>query len=243
MKATQSRAVAMSDLFRAIAGEPEAQFDLIACTVYSAARTLMQAGNKTQFNKLQADANMYGADTSEANKAAKEALGAKTLTAQVKRFKQVYFALQIALAQCGVPADMQKELPQDKVARDAALDAAADAYSAEFTSIFIATVSMPEKTDEERAAASAAAKAKREEKAKAAEKTAKQERAELEQTIRASIGETRAPSIDDVLDMAINALKAGLMTDTQEQALRVALSIRETDKAIAAAAAAEPVAA
>lgn len=225
MKAVQSSALAMSDLFRAVAGAPEAQFDMIACTVYSAAFSIMQAGNKTQFNKLAADAKLYGSDSTEANKAIKDALGIKSLNAAAKHFRKTYFAVQIALDQLGIPADMQKELPKGKAEIEAILAPLADAYACEFASVFTATLMMPEKTEAERTEASAQAKAKREAKAKEAEEAKKQEeKALVERTLAGLKPITLADMARDVL----RALAAGELDAETEAALIEAARVRET---------------
>lgn len=223
MKATQSLNVAMSDMFRAIAGAPESQFDLIACTVYSAAYSIMQAGNKTQFSKLDADTKMYGVDSTEASKAAKDALGVKTLNSAVKHFKKVYFSIGVALAQMGVPS-LVKDLPKGKAEMDAILAPLADAYALEFTSIFVATLTMPEKTEAERTEAAAASKVKREAKAKEAEKA-------LKATIKEEalkLASAKELTIADMARMVADALRAGALDAETEASIIEAAQTRET---------------
>jgi hypothetical protein len=238
MKAVQSRNIAMSDFFRAFAGAPESQFDMIACTVYSAAYSLMQAGNKTQFNKLIEDAKMYGSDSTETTKRIKELLGVKTVNATVKHFRKTYFALQITLDHMGVPSDMQKELPADKAARHAVLDPLADAYATEFASHFVATVSMPEKTEAERTEAAAAAKVKREAKAKAQAK-------ELQQTIKTEaekLAGAREVSLSEMARIIADAMRTGALDADTERMVIGAAQLRETQILLARAASGEIVA-
>lgn len=234
MKATQSRNVAMSDLFRAIAGDAQAQFDMIACTVYSAAYSIMQAGNKTQFNKLEQDAQMYGADTQEANKLVREFFGVKTLNAQCKHFKKVYFSLAATLAAFPAPA-MLKDLPKDKAAQHAILDPLASDYADQFTMNFTTIMTTPARTAEEQAAADAEREAKKAEKAKAQAKAEKQSKAELEQKIRSEISAATVMTPEDVIIAAIDVIKGGMVSAELAQALRVALDIRATDEALASA--------
>lgn len=227
MKATQSRAVAMSDFFRAFAGAPESQFDMIACTVYSAAYSIMQAGNKTQFNKLAEDAKLYGTDDTEATKRIKDLLGVKSVNAAVKHFRKVYFAIAITLDAMGIPADMQKELPKGKAEMDAILDPLADAYAQEFASHFVATLSIPEKTEAERTEAAAANKAKREDKAKAAEKAAKAERKAFADSLRAEMGSLEPVSLAEMARIVADALRAGALDSDTEALLLEAAQTRE----------------
>lgn len=242
MKATQSRAVAMSDLFRAIAGAPESQFDLIACTVYSAAYSIMQAGNKTQFNKLAADAQMYGVDSAESNKAAKEALGAKTLNAAVKHFKKVYFAIDATLSQIGIPGDMQKELPKGRAEQHAILDPLASEYADQFAMNFTLIMSAPVRTEAEAEAAKlareAAKAAKEAEAAKAAKDAEREARAKLDATIAARVEAATAP--DMMARTVADLLTAGALSAELEAMLIEAAKLRETAILMARAAEAVP---
>lgn len=233
MKATQSLNIAMSDLFRAVAGAPDAQFDMVACTVYSAAFSIMQAGNKTQFGKLEADAKMYGTDGADATKAIKSALGIDKVNATVKHFRKVYFSIGVALAQMGIPA-LVKDLPKVKAEIEAILSPLADAYAQEFTSIFVATLSMPEKTEAERTEAAAASKVKREEKAKAADKA-------LKATIKEEalkLASAKELTLADMARMVADALLAGALDADAESALIEAAQTRETAALLARAASA-----
>lgn len=242
MKAVQSRAVAMSDLFRAIAGAPEAQFDLIACTVYSAAYSIMQAGNKTQFNKLGADAKMYGVDSTESNKAAKDALSAKTLNSAVKHFKKVYFAIGATLAEFGIPADMQKDLPKGKDEQFAILDPLASEYADKFTMNFSLLMAAPARTEEERAElADKREKAKMQKEldaTKAARDAEREERTKLDATVAARVEAATAP---DMMARAVaDMLAAGALSADLESLLIEAARTRETALLLARAAEAVP---
>lgn len=220
----------MSDVFRAFAGAPESQFDLIACAVYSAAYTRMESGNKTQFDKLASDAKLYGGDDKQATDAIKALFGVKSINAAVKHFRKTYFAIASTLDQLGMPADMQKELPQGKPqaeARRAILDPLADAYAVEFASVFTAIVSMPEKTEAERTEAAAASKVKREAKVKAAEKQAKAEKAAFAKSIRAEMGTLEPVSLAEMARIVADALRAGALDGETEAVLMDAAQTRE----------------
>jgi hypothetical protein len=253
MKTTQSRAVAMSDLFRAIAGEPESQFDVIACTVYSAAYSIMEAGNKTQFAKLDADAAMYGTST-DALKNVKGVFGVKSVNATVKHFQRTYYAVSEALRQCGIPSDMQKDLPAGRAnaeARRAILDPLAQDYADQFTAVFTSVMIMPTKTDEERAQAAAQREAKKAEREAEAAKAAKLAEKETRDAITSEVAARVDRAVEQatapvaLVESVIDLLKAGMLSADLEQALRVAIAIRDTDNAIAVASATstEPVAA
>lgn len=245
MKTVQSRNIAMSDMFRAIAGAPDAQFDVIACTVYSAAYSIMEAGNKTQFAKLEADASLYGT-ASDARKHVKETLGVKSVNAAVKHFNRTYFAIAEALRQCGIPADMQKELPAGKsqaAARAVILEPLAADYADQFTAVFTSVMMMPEKTDDERTAAAAAREAKKAEKdalaAQQAKEAERDARLKLDAEVHARI--ERVFTHENTVPAVIEALSAGMLSPEMEQALIDAVRTRETALLLARAASAEPV--
>lgn len=244
MKSAQSRNIAMSDMFRAIAGAPEAQYELVACTVYSAAYSIMEAGNKTQFAKLEADASMYGT-SSDARKNAKDALGAKSVNAAVKHYNRTYFAIAEALRQCGIPADMQKELPAGKAqaaARAVILDPLAQDYADQFTAVFTSVMMMPEKTDDERtAAADKRAEAKRQKELDAASHAREAERvARMAVDAEVAARVERVTSDDVVVSSVIDMLSAGMLPAALEQALIEAVRMRETALLLARAASTEP---
>lgn len=230
MKATLTRNVAMSDLFRAIAGAPEATFDLISCTVFSAAYSIMQAGNKTQFDKLAADAKLYGGDTGDVNKAIKAALGVDKMTVACKHFRKVYFSVATALDQLGAPA-MLKDLPADKAS---VLTPAAQDYADQFTSIFVATWTMPERTEAERAAAKEASAVTRA--AKVAEK-AKAHAAEVSEAA-AKLAQAKVVTPADMARIVAAILAAGELDDDTETALIEAAQTREIARLISAPASA-----
>jgi hypothetical protein len=245
MKTVQSRNIAMSDLFRALAGDAESQYDVIACTVYSAAYSIMEAGNKTQFAKLDADASMYGTST-DASKTIRALFGIKAMNTAAKHFQRTYFAVAEALRQCGIPSDMQKDLPQGKANADARrviLDPLAQDYADSFTSVFTSIMMMPQKTDEERASAAAAREAKKAEKEAEAVKLARDAERDARKALDAEVSARveRATAPDAMVETVIDMLKGGLLSHDLEMALRVALSIRDTDIAIAAASTPEPV--
>lgn len=232
MKAVQSRNIAMSDMFRAIAGEPEAQFDLIACTVYSAAYSIMQAGNKTQFNKLSEDAKLYGADTSDANKLCKDAVGAKSLNAAAKHFKKTYAAIRATLSEMGIP-DMVKDVPQGKAhaaKQFEILDPLASDYADRFTMHFTTLMLAPAQTEAEKEAAAAARAEKKAEKEAAAAKEAKaaekEARAQLDAEVAARV--ERATTYENSVPSIIDALAAGMLPAALEAALIEAVRLRET---------------
>lgn len=221
MKAIQTLAIvsAMSDVFRAFAGSPEAQCDMLANTVYTAAYHVMLANNKTQFNKLADDAKLYGSDSPATTKLIKSVLGLEKATPAVKHFRRTYFALSVALDQCGIP-EMRADVPQGKANAKVQfdmLDQPAQDYAAEFVSVFFTTMSMPEKTEDERAEAAEkreAAKALREaEKAAVAAQEAKEQQEAIDAQVssrveRATATEAMAQTIADML--ATGALPADL---------------------------------
>jgi hypothetical protein len=219
----------MSDLFRAIAGAPEAQFDLIACTVYSAAYSIMQAGNKTQFAKLAADAAMYGSGTTDADKAAKDALGAKSLTARVKHFQKVYFAIHATLAAFPAP-EMVKDLPKDKTDQFLILDPLASTYADQFAMNFNMIMATPARTEAEAEAAKAERDAKRAAKEAEAAKLAKdaerEERTKLDAAVSARVEAATAP--DMLARTVADMLKAGALSAELESLLIEAARTRET---------------
>lgn len=246
MKAAQSVNVSVSDLFRAIAGSPEAQFDMIACTVYSAAHSVMRSGNKTAFLKLESDCKLYGTDTTEANKLVKDLLGVKTLNAAVKQFKKTYFALSVTLDQCGFP-EMLKDLPKPRAEQDIIVNPLADDYAQQFTSIFTANMSLTEKTEAERAAESAKRKADREAKkaleaqAKAeAEVQADESEAAMQEAIKAEAARIALPTLADMARMVADALRAGSLDADIEAAIIEAAQTRETAVLLAGIAHGEP---
>ena len=241
MKAVPSRLTAVSDLFRAIAGAPEAQFDMIANSVYSAAFSIMQAGNKTQFNKLAADASQYGGDTKSHTDAIKAALGVVKVTPAVKHFRKVYFSLGTALDQMGIP-ELVRDLPAGKAEQVAILDPLASDYAGAFTAIFTATVMMPEKTEAERAAAAAEREAKKAEKeravAAAAAEAERTTRIELDSAVSARVEQATAP--DNMARMVADMLASGSLPAELESMLIDAARQRETALLLARAASAEP---
>jgi hypothetical protein len=245
MKATQSRNIAMSDLFRAVAGDEAAQFDLISCTVYSAAYSIMLAGNKTAFIKLSNDAQMYGADTADANKACKDAVGAKTLNAAAKRFHRVYAAVLATLAAFPAP-EMLKDLPKAQAERDAILAPLASDYADAFTGNFTLLMASPARTAEEEEAAKAAREAAKAAKladaAKAAKEAEREARAAVTSEVAARVEAATAPDImaRTVADM----LKSGMLPAELETMIIEAAKTRETALLLAKVAAdskAEPV--
>jgi hypothetical protein len=256
MKTAQSRTVAMSDMFRALAGCPEAQFDMIACTVYSAAYSIMLAGNKTQFNKLEADAAMYGTST-DASKTIRALFGIKAMNAVSKHFQRTYYAVSEALRQCGIPADMQKDLPQGKAngaARHAILDPLAQDYADAFTAVFTSVMIMPTKTDEERTAAAADREAKKAEKeaeaAKLAKEAEREERAKIDAEVKARVDRATeatekalelATAPDTMARTVADMLMSGTLSADLEALLIEAAQARETALLLARAASAEPV--
>lgn len=247
MKLIPSRAVAMTDLFRAVAGDEAAQFDLVACTVYSAAYSIMQAGNKTQFTKLAADAQMYGADTSDANKACKDAVGAKTLNAAAKRFHRVYAAVLNTLAAFPAP-ELVRDLPKSKEEQFAILDPLASDYADQFTANFTLLMATPARTEAEAEAAKAereAKKAAREAEAAKAEREAEREArkaldAAVSQRVEAAVEQATAPRA--LAETLAGMLAAGALDADTEAMLIEAVRSRETAILLARAAAAEPVA-
>jgi len=235
MKATFNRNIALTDLFRALAGAPEATFDMIANTVYTAAYTIMQAGNKTQFAKLEQDAKMYGGDTSDCTKAVKAALGVDKVNAACKHFRKVYFSVATALEQMPAPA-LVKDLPQGKAEQNAILDPLAQDYADQFTAIFINTLTMPEKTAAEQEAAKTARAATKAQKDKAKEKA-------LKETIKAEaekLAGAREVSLADMARMVANALRSGQLDADTEAELIEAAQVRETASLLASVATAAP---
>jgi len=229
MKATFTRNIALTDLFRALAGAPEATFDMIANTVYTAAYTIMQAGNKTQFAKLEQDAKLYGGDTSDCAKAVKAALGVDKVNAACKHFRKVYFSVATALEQMPAPA-LVKDLPQGKAEQNAILDPLAQDYADQFTAIFINTLTMPEKTAAEQEAAKTARAATKAQKDKAKEKA-------LKATIKAEaekLATVQAVSLADMARTVANALRAGTLDAELESELVEAAQLRETARLLAA---------
>lgn len=245
MKAVQSRHIAMSDMFRAIAGAPDAQFDVIACTVYSAAYSVMLANNKTQFLKLTDDAKLYGADTSEANKLCKDAVGAKTLNAAAKHFKKTYAAIHATLAVLGIP-DMVAGVPQGKANADKQyemLDPLASDYADQFTTHFTMLMLAPAQTEAEREAAAAARAEKQAEKEAAAAKEAKQAEKEARAAVDAEVAARveRATTYENSVPSIIDALASGMLPADLETALIEAVRTRETALLLARAASTDAV--
>jgi hypothetical protein len=244
MKATFTRNIAMSDMFRALAGDDQAQFDIIACTVYSAAYSIMQAGNKTQFAKLAADAQMYGADTQDANKACKDAVGAKTLNAAAKHFKKIYAAVLATLAAFPAP-ELVKDLPRGKDEQFAILDPLASDYADAFTANFTMLMLAPARTEEEAAQAKASREAKKAEKeaeaAKAEREAEREARKALDAAVASRVAAANEPPV--LARTLADLLLAGAL-DTESEALLIeAVKARETALLLARVASAEPVAA
>jgi hypothetical protein len=214
----------------------------------------MEAGNKTQFIKLDADASMYGTST-DALKTIKALFGVKAVNAAVKHYQRTYFAVSEALRQCGTPSDMQKDLPAGKAnadARYAVLDPLAQDYADRFVSVFTSIMIMPAKTDEERAAAAAAREQRKAEKEAEAAKAAKLAEKDARDAVAAEVAARvdRAVSVatapDTLVSTVIDLLRAGTLSADLEAALFEAVQLRETAvllSAVAAAPAAEPVAA
>ena len=236
MKAVQTRHIAMSDMFRAIAGAPDAQFDVIACTVYSAAYSVMLANNKTQFNKLADDSKLYGADTSEANKLCKEAVGAKTLNAAAKHFKKTYAAIHATLAVLGIP-DMVAGVPQGKANADKQyemLDPLASDYADQFTSHFTMLMLAPAQTEAEREAAAAARAEKQAAKEKAERKAAREAEDQIGTRVRdeaqrlAGAQLEHASKPETIVQNVVDMLASGMLPAELETALIEAVRTRET---------------
>jgi hypothetical protein len=245
MKATQSRAVAMSDVFRAVAGSAEAQFDLIACTVYSAAYSIMQAGNKTQFNKLAADAAMYGVATTESRKLVRGVLGIKTMNSAAKHFEKVYFAIHATLAAFPAP-ELIKDLPRSKDAQFAILDPLASGYADQFTANFTTIMLTPARTADEQAEADAARIAKKAEKeaeaARAAKVAEREARKSLDATIAARVEQAvdKATAPDTMARTVADMLVAGSLSAELEAMLIEAARTRETAVLLARVASTAP---
>lgn len=258
MKAVLSRNTAMSDVFRAFAGAPEAQFDMLANSVYTAVFHLMHSGNKTQFAKLDADARMYSGDDAATTKLIKEAVGAVRATPAVALFRRTYFAVRIALDQCGMP-ELVKGLPEGKTkeaeaARHAVLDPLASDYADMFVSIFTATMAIPKKTDEERAADADKRAALKAEKEKLAAKQQAEADASLAASIRAEASRmvngaalASVPTLAEQVAAVLAALQSGMLDAETEKAIIAAANMRETAMLLALSASpateAEPIAA
>lgn len=200
----------LADFIRAESGSPEAVLESRLSALYTAAYHVMKAGNKTQWNMVQTACATY-ADI----KACKSALQATTATAPVKRMHAVYLAYGAAIAACGVPAMI-------KGATHEQLDDAAALYATEFATL-VAVALTPEvkavKTAEEKAAIKA-------EKEIAAKQAADQAAAEEQAAIDAKVAEIAAASALTMADMVatvINAVKLGLASTDQLQALSDAL--------------------
>jgi hypothetical protein len=252
MKAIQSRAIAMSDFFRAIAGDEAAQYDMLVSTVYSAAYSIMLAGNKTQFNKLAQDADMYGTDTPEAIKACKDAVGAKTLNAAAKRFHRVYAAIFNTLAAFPAP-EMIKDLPKAQTERDIILAPLASDYADQFAMNFTTLLATPARTAEEEEQAKAEREAKKAAKEAEAAKAAKDAEREARKAVDAEvsaraervIAEATAPRV--LVQTVADLLQSGALPADVEAMLIEAVRTRETAVLLARVASteaeAEPVAA
>lgn len=227
MKAALNINTAMTDVFRAFAGDSAAQADMLANTVYTAAYHVMLANNKTQFNQLLADAKLYGADDSL--KAIKESLGVKNVNATVKHFQRTYAALAIALDACGVPS-MVADVPQGKsepirAQQFAILDAPAQDYAAEFTSVFFFNLTAPAQTEAEKETAKKERAVKKAAKEKAAKK-------EFEQTIKTEaekLADARIVTIQDMVAIVADALRMGQLSSDLEAMIMEASQARELE--------------
>jgi uncharacterized protein with gpF-like domain len=210
MKLTHISAVLLSQFVAADAGSVEAQHDARLCAVYTAYRTALKDGNKTQLMLVQAACDKYATP-----KACLELVGAAKVNAAARRAHATYAAYRLALAQVGIPSLM-------KGADIDAVEAQAAALAGEFVEVITVALTpetKPEASAEEKAAAKAAKEA---EKAKAAKEAEKAHRAEV-QAAAQKIAETNALTLDDMARAVINAMRAGALSAELLQELDSAL--------------------
>lgn len=227
MKLTHISAVLLSAFVAADAGALEAQHDARLCAVYTAYRTALKDGNKTQLMLVQAACATYATP-----KACLPLVGATKVNAAAKRACAIYAAYKLALDHCGIPALM-------KDATLAEAEARASEIAGEFVGIVTAAL-MPEVKPVKSEADKAAAKAEKEAAAKAAAKEAEKATKAQAQALAAEIAAANALTTDDVVMTAINAIRMGavsadLLAQLSEALDAVAVSVETTVVPVAVA--------